>query len=341
MGDWPSGGVDGLELEALLIEALEHAGDGDDVAGADGAATGRKRPRTDDLPPTSEARSSGDTAPSSPSSSSPSSPATSSPPSPSSPSSPSSLSHLPTDCLEKIVSHVAPADLLSLSQVSTQFRLLASSQALWRSHYYQRWPSGKTVLDGIKLASDETDGVVIPSWKALYLLEDAEELRGLRSSDALFVAMAKGHRLASLRDASGRWEEVCVVWESARVLEGGLWRGVGGEVVGAVGDVGAAGLAEHVCAYERVAATAYGSYASYVCRGCGVAHRCDGGCAYLVRSGEEEVCCTLTGAVRGVEFVDGEGGGGGEGEWDRRVLYAAGYNADEGEMERMGFLEGR
>ena len=152
-------GVDGLE--ALLIEALEHAGDGDDVAGADGAATGRKRPRTDDLPPTSEARSSGDTAPSSPSSSSPS---------PSSPSSSSSLSHLPTDCLEKIVSHVAPADLLSLSQVSTQFRLLASSQALWRSHYYQRWPSGKTVLDGIKLASDETDGVVIPSWKALYLL---------------------------------------------------------------------------------------------------------------------------------------------------------------------------
>ena len=267
------------------------------------------------------------------------------------------VTDLPQDCLEKIVTRLSPADLLSLSCACTTFKRLCSSQPLWRCLYYERWPSGRRVLDGIKLASHEDDGVDITSWKDLYIREDAGELEELvGGASTLFVEMAKGWREVAVRDWDS--EEVCVVHQSSMVLPGtenvrggghvdrqqasfrgsserlarymaehniptndarcGAGEGEGEEGEAREGER-AKGSARHECAFDKIGHTAY------VCRVCGRLHRCDGSCAYVRRMGNgndgdglAEVC-TLTGVMREMAFVVDGDGDGGAGEADNQV----------------------
>ncbi|MEO2191826.1 MAG: F-box protein, partial [bacterium] len=234
---------------------------------------------------------------------------------------PLNVTDLPGDCLEKIVTRLSPADLLALSCACTTFRHLCSSQPLWRCLYYDRWPSGRRVLDGIKLASHEDDGVDIASWKDLYVREDAGELEELVGSvgsvgsvgggSALFVEMAKGWREVPVRDWDS--EAVRVVHQSSMVLPGTkhVGHGLGGQqasfrgsserlarymaehnMTGMSGMTGMTGMSGMGGTSGSGAKTAQHECAfdkightAYVCRVCGRLHRCDGGCAYVRRMG--------------------------------------------------------
>lgn len=197
------------------------------------------------------------------------------------------LTHLPVDCLERIVARLSPNALCHLAQTCRLCRSLASSASLWKALYYTRWPYG--LLEG-------EEGIKKEDWKQLYMERDAEEMKnamGAAQEDGhaqLYSQMTLACREYSLNNEHA--DATLCMATGTMCVPGSLRDHVykfkeyhGIEEFRSGDDRG-------VCSCEYVRLTGH----HWICRQCGTMHACGDMCDERDRCvGDEMLVCRLTG----------------------------------------------